>query len=480
VGKGNEEQDKQYITDVVIVGGGLAGLTAANSALQNGVKVVILEKLGATGGNAKSSLGSFMVAEVDENRQFQVSDEYDTLNAALGRWKQYQDEYSYRKNAKYPDYDRLSYMFVQTMFTVDWLKKLGATFEPKTPISDRGMAMLQVNVPSIQLTSGAAQLLQHLENLITANENATLLLETPAYQLIMDGNKAVGVKAKTSKGGEVEVYAKSVILACGSYTQNKEMMEKYISDLGEVDVWAVPSDTGDGINMALEEGAQLWGEDFIHPAPPNISNAFYAINPSRSNVPSFYNALLVDKNGTRIMKENDTSYARQVLKMAELKTGPYWAIHDDHWLTDAQRDMLNTGLTTTGVYKGDTLEEIAEKGGINLTGLTASFNKYNTDAQNGVDTEFGKTGNAFKPYQDGPYYIVRMIPCACDVLGGIVTNQEYQILNASNKPFDSLWAAGSVSNGQYYNQYYFSGSSLTFASTSGRLVGKQAAENALK
>jgi fumarate reductase flavoprotein subunit len=61
-----------------------------------------------------------------------------------------------------------------------------------------------------------------------------------------------------------------------------------------------------------------------------------------------------------------------------------------------------------------------------------------------------------------------------------VTNQEYQILNASNQPFDSLWAAGSVSNGQFYNQYYFSGSSLTFASTSGRLSGKQAAENALK
>jgi succinate dehydrogenase/fumarate reductase flavoprotein subunit len=421
-----------------------------------------------------------MVAEVDENRQFQVSDELDTLTDALARWKQYQDTYSYRKNARYPDYNRLSYMLIETMFTVDWLKTLGATFEPKTPISDRGMAMLQVNVPEIPLTSGAAQLLAHLENLVTNNSNATLLVETAAYELIMDGNKAIGVKAK-APNGEIEVYGKSVILACGSYTQNQAMMEQYIPDIGEVDVWAVVSDTGDGIKMALEAGAALWEEDFIHPAPPNISNAFKAINPSRNNVPSFYNTLLVDKNGNRIMNEADSSYARQVLKMAELKTGPYWALHEDQDLTSAQREMLETGLSTTGVVKGETLAIVAEKAGISIGGFQTTFDQYNEFAATGNDTEFGKPAANLRPYGlEGPYYMVRMIPCACDVLGGIVTDQEYKILNDQGKPFDSLWAAGSMSNGQYYNQYYFSGSSLTFASTSGRLTGKQAADNAKK
>ncbi len=161
--------------------------------------------------------------------------------------------------------------------------------------------------------------------------------------------------------------------------------------------------------------------------------------------------------------------------MAELQAGPYWAIHSVP--EDADRLALFESGIGHGVLKGDTIADLAEQAGIDPAALQATFDRYNALAEAGDDADFGKVPESLIPYDEGPYYMVRMVPAICDVLGGIQTNQEYAVIRADGTPIPNLYAAGSMSNKQYYNQWYFSGSSLTFASTAGRIAGAQAATN---
>ncbi|GHU97973.1 succinate dehydrogenase/fumarate reductase flavoprotein subunit [Spirochaetia bacterium] len=481
-GGGTGGELRTFTTDVVVVGGGLAGLTAAISAADNGAKVIVLEKLPTTGGNAQSSLGSFMVAQVPENREYHVAAEPDTLDAAVARWKSYQDDFSYDKSSPYPDYGRLRYMLTQTMLTLKWLTTHGATFEAKSPIAERGMAMLQGNAPAETVTStpSAANLLAHLRKVVEHEQGSTILLETPATDLIMDGNKVIGVRA-TSPEGPVEVYAKSVILACGSYTQNPDMVRELMPDIGELHPQAVISDTGDGIKMAQRQGAVLWGHDFIHPVPPTPSKEFLSVVPQATSI-GIANHILMDKNGNRFLNEGVVSnlYAKIELRMAELKAGPYWQLISPANENETTVSRLETGLASGGVLKADTLDELAAKAGIAPAALRATVTRYNQSAASGTDAEFGKArANLIAYPATGPFYLMRTILSACDVLGGIKTDQDYKVLKADNSWIQNLWAAGSVSNKQYYNQYYFSGSSLSFATVSGKLTGAQAAANAL-
>jgi len=172
------DEATQYTCDVVICGSGLAGLSAAVRAGELGLNAIVIEKLSITGGCAKTSLGSFMVCEVEENRSLHITDEHETLDAALARWRKYQDT-SMRQSDVYPDYDRLSHMLVETMFTLDWLSSFEVNFTPKTKIADRGMAMVQVNVPGIEAGTGAGKLLTQLR--LTAEKmGIQIYCDTPA------------------------------------------------------------------------------------------------------------------------------------------------------------------------------------------------------------------------------------------------------------------------------------------------------------
>ena len=106
--------------DVVVVGAGLSGLCSAVSAVENGASVIVLEKLAVTGGSAKASLGSYLICEVPENEGYHVSEEEDTLDAAMERWMDYQAN-SVRVSP-YPDEERLKEQLVQSMFTIGWLE----------------------------------------------------------------------------------------------------------------------------------------------------------------------------------------------------------------------------------------------------------------------------------------------------------------------------------------------------------------------
>lgn len=466
--------------DVVIVGSGLSGLCAAVRATELGASVIMLEKLSITGGSSKTSLGSYLVCEVPENEGFHVTDEDDTLEAAKARWMSYQAQ-SF-KDSVYPDMDRTSFQLVQSMFTIDWLKTYGATFAPKTPIAERGMAMVQVDIPDIAEGKPAGKLLTRLKETALA-QGMELRLNTRATELITDGNKVVGVRA-TSKTGELEITAKNVILSCGGYSENPELIARLIPDAGECSTIGSAGNTGDGILMAEAVGAALYEDQWVHACWPGPSlklkaasryaNIFMdSTSPLADVNESSYYRLMVDKDGQRFMNEAG-HYSAQVLDMVKHNNGSYWSLYDG--LTGIAQEVAEKGLDCGEIVKGDTIEDLAAQLGMDPAVLTATVARYNEMCAAGADADFNKPATHLKAIGDGPYYMVHMLPGACDTLGGVKTNYDQQVLRADGSVIEGLYATGAMSNRMYYNQSYFSGSQLTFGSTSGRIAGENAAK----
>lgn len=167
----------RYEADVVVVGGGMSGMSAAN----NGAKVFLMEKLPMTGGNAKSAAGNYIVAELPENG-FQVGDVADTLDAALARWKEKEDTGSYRESI-YPDYERLSAMLVETGNTLrSWQEQFGITYKVANPIEDTGMLILQSKIDGDPNATMAGRLMAHFAEAAT-EKGATIMTSTAAHDL---------------------------------------------------------------------------------------------------------------------------------------------------------------------------------------------------------------------------------------------------------------------------------------------------------
>ena len=279
----------------------------------------------------------------------------------------------------------------------------------------------------------------------------------------------------------MEISAQNVILACGGYSESAEMIAKLIPEAGECITIGSAGNTGDGIVMAQEVGEALWENEWVHECWPGPTKAFRNVNPyamifmdSTSPLPiaeSSYYRLMVDKEGNRFMNEAG-HYSAQVLDMVSHAGGSYWSIYDG--LTDQAQEIAQSGLSTGDVVKGETLAELAAQLDMDPAMLEATVARYNEMCAAGVDEDFGKPETHLKAIGEGPYYMIHMLPGACDTLGGIKTDYDQRVLREDGSAINGLLAVGAMTNGVYYNQSYFSGSQLTFASTTGKLAAETA------
>ncbi len=476
-------EPKVLHTDIVVVGSGLSGTTAAMRAIELGANVIMLEKLSITGGSAKNSLGTFMICEVDENEGYHLTEEEDTLDAAVTRWMEYQSV-SYRESI-YPDIDRLKFQLVQSMFTINWLVEQGATVIPYQGIADRGMAMVRLDVESIPEGTRAGKLLTLLRDKCI-DQGMELYTDTRATELIVENGKVVGVRAET-KTGELDVYADSVILSTGGYSENPDLLNRLIPELPEVSSYASVGNTGDGLLMAEAIGAALYEDQWIHNGRPRCSALMHSqsmycdifmqdASPIEGLDETTYRRLVVDSDGNRFMNEAQ-AYSSQDMAMFKLNNAPYWCLYTD--LSEKAAEIAEQGIDCGEVIKGDSIREVAEKAGMNVDTFEATVNRYKEIVAAGEDIDFGKKAEYLIPISEaGPYYLVRILPGCCDTLGGVVTDANQHVLREDGSIIEGLYATGAMTNGVYYNQYYFSGTQLTFGATSGKIAGEQAA-NAL-
>lgn len=470
---GKEEKEKTQetaSTDVLVIGGGMAGMSAALAAKDAGVDVVLLEKAGQLGGTVNVA-GGYLVS-VDAEA-FKDSDAPDSLEETEKAWSEHM-AYS-GQDSGYPDQDRLEYVLKGTGSTVDWLAEKGVEWdaEPFTGF-DGGTYTCAHDVdngPGI-----VEQLTKTIED-----DGIDVKLNTTATALVIDDDGSV-TGAVAEDDDTITTYtAKAVILTTGGYANNEEMLKKYAPKLAAVNTvsGAAATDTGDGFTMAEKAGADFFadGTGFGSLWATQVEPDALKADQDLSNL-SFAKALGVDGSGKRFANEapNVPYMDATASDMIQNGNGPFWYIFDS---SDADTEkLLSAGVDSGAVKTADTIADLAGEIDVDADALQSAYDTYNSAAESGNDEEFHKAADNMTALTKAPYYAVQFVPTTFGSTGGVKTDESQHVLNTDGEVIKGLFAAGEMSNRYFYNENYMLGASLGLYATCGRTAGTTAAADA--
>ena len=472
------------VTDVVVIGSGVSGLSAAVTASAAGAKVIVFEKLRSLGGTSNFFKGTFAVESRQSRERYVTFGRDEAFRAIL--------EYGHWKNNP-----RLVRAIVdESGKTIDWLEEQGVEFTELT--------INMINSPQtyhIVKGEGAAVVKTLADR---AQENGVIIRTgAPVSRIIKSGDRVAGVVVEGEED-DIEVSAKAVVVASGGYLNNKEWVKKYTGfDLGEnlLPVGNVDK-TGDGIRMAFELGAAEEGIGTVE---------LFRVGPSRQELGTggrlsmavIQPDLWVNQAGERFCDEGITFFdTSEGNANARHKEGYTWSIFDDGVLKRIAEEGLDKGITpesypgqkiadldkdlqaaletpSDDLFEADTVEELAEKMGIEPAVLRATVDEYNSFCAKGHDDIFDKNPKLLRPIIGPKYYVAKANTVCLGTMGGIKVNQNMEVLDKSNKVILGLYAVGYDAGGMYGNDYCMhvaSGLSSAFAINSGRIAGRNATD----
>ena len=465
--------------DVVIMGTGFAGLSAAITAKDSGAKVLILEKMPRKyeGGNSR----------VSGNMWWTPTNLPDAL------------EYMEALCQGLTDRESLQALAEEMMELNGWLETLGVKPQP--------LGMFQPEHPELPgsqcvrtWSNGGAgggrlwiPIREHVEKM-----GIEVMYETPAKDLVLSATReALGVKA-SSEGKQISIKAaKGVVLACGGFEFDFEMQKQYLPG------WptygrGTPGNTGDGIRMAQKAGAALW----------HMNNSLAGIGcmivpeyePVMIPVSFPRNAyILVDKTGKRFMNEmrqnrHGFGHKEELLYfdgiLGEFTRIPCYGIFDESartrgsvaggmpfqfgwfgWFGEYQGSRDNSKEIEKGwIIKGDTLADLAGKLEIIPAELEASLARWNEQCKNGRDEDFGRPGRSMTPIEKPPFYCVKVYPATFNTQGGPRRNGKCQVVDPFNQPISGLYSAGEL--GSFWGWMYNGGGNNAEALCTGRISAR--------
>ncbi|MDO4268542.1 MAG: FAD-dependent oxidoreductase [Eubacteriales bacterium] len=458
-----EKAEVALETDIVVVGAGGAGLTASLSALQNGAKVILLEKMAIPGG-ASAMAGAGTTATGSKwLKEDGVEDTPELLKKDL------------LANGHNLNHEPTVDIFVNTVGKAfDWLvDPEGANVEYKRPTTSRTYS---------GVGRGAGVVTTLMEHVKEAG--GEVYLSTPATELLIEDGRVTGVKAE----GEKESYtirAKAVILATGGFGANTELVPEEYQKF----VYAgAPGATGDALKMTESLDPDLINMQYVNVQPNSIvlpSGLGQYCNPGVSGAYGTSGAFLVNEKGERFANEQGNAYS---LVQAMKENASTYLIMDQ-----ASFDAFNKGMTGSKIYtdedvktwlenngssnpvmvKGESLEDVAAVLKLPADALTAAAEKYNADVEAGED-EYGRKLE-HKLSGDGPYYAVQMWLRYYATLGGLHINDKMQVLNTAQEPIEGLYAAGEAVGG-LEGDIYLGGTLFGWAMTSGYDAGMSVSE----
>lgn len=459
--------DRTENAEVLVIGGGGTGLAAAMSAIKNGAKdVILVEKMPRFGGSTSVS-GAVISAE--NTRYYKEAGLVTNHEAWLEEWKasSIADIGVLGRDPGYPTYDRVSAYFTQVAEAVDWLEEEGVAHWVEYPFFPGG----RYQVPDYIITDGMADpeggymLINEMVKWLETN-GADLRLNTAGTKLITDDKGAVIGAVVEDANGSYPIYAeRGVVLATGGFAASHEMMETYLPQFADwIDLTSSGlGDTGDGMQMAVEVGGVMYDDPYV------ITLGSTSRNPALSQFcmsVNLWGRVVVNSQGARFFNEYSMPYQATVA-LSETEDGVAWALGDSKNPLAAALDEAVDGVE---VVKGDTLEELAEKMGVDKDVLIENIKTYNdTIATN--DDPLGKPAEYKEALDAAPYYGVRIYVCTGGTIGGVKTNPEFQVLREDGSVIEGLYAGGETSNREMYAYAYSSGSGVGYALASGREIG---------
>ncbi len=451
-----QAQDETMEAEVVVIGGGLAGLSASITAAQAGAKVVLLEKLEAVGGSTNYSAGALATAARDTD----PAGAY-TADMLYDHWVEVSEGNI--------DKDLARKIADMSADSVAWIEEQGL---PLTRVDSTyiGKELVLVTTHTdernrIVSTVGGPILVQGLLAQAEAL-GVTVLTSTPATELLADDAGAIiGVVATKADGASLTLNTQNVILATGGFTANTELMTKVCPDIGDVTVLGGPGNTGDAIAMATALGAaETYGDE--------VGNGCYLT--SDGNFSIYQIGMDVNDAGQRFMNEANF-YGKAYVAMREQIRQGYTNFQIIFDSASPYVEDCEAGVAAGNVVKADTLEELASLIGVDAAGLVETAAAY--DALKGrEDTAFGKPADLMYGMSVAPFYAVKLSPVALGTFGGLSIDTQARILKADGSYITGLYGAGECAAATFFwNEYPYSGSCLQYSVSTGRIAGANAA-----
>ena len=498
-------KDIEETVDVVVVGAGGAGMTAAITATDAGKKVIVVESQPIAGGNSVRSTGGMNAAKTpyqDKNEFKEAAGVEKTLATAAekfadnetitalaatvkSQWDAYQaNPQGYFDSVELMELDTLiggkgknNPELVKTLAensaaAIEWLASIGA--EVKNVGAFGGASVKRIHRPvnaDGKVTAVGAYIVPILEKNLQ-DRNVQFLFDTTANEIIMKDGKAVGIKATGKDGHKVTINAKSVVIATGGFGANAEMVEKYKPELKGFATTNAEGAQGQGIEMATAVGAATVDMDQIQIHPTvhieEDGNAHLITEGLRGD-----GAILVNAEGKRFYDEVSTRDKVSAAIIAQPDKSA-WLVVDQSMVDKSAviAGYIKSGYTVTGA----TYEELAKAMGVDEATFVSTMNTWNQAVEAKSDAEFNRTSFA-NPLTAAPYYAIKITPAVHHTMGGIVINPKAEVLNEKGEVISGLFAAGEVTGG-VHGANRLGGNAVADFVVFGRIAGQSAADNA--
>ena len=464
--KAARELPKTSNYDVVVIGAGGAGFSAAITARNAGANVVLLEKMPAVGGNSLISGAEMNVAKNWVQPKLGINDDSPELHA--------QD--TFKGGDGKGDMKVINVMTHEALDAAKWCRDyLGVRFEDDNLFFFGGHSRKRALIPVGHTgTEFIAKFQAKADEL-----GIPVITNMKAEELIKNKNgRVVGVKA-TMDGSEYTFNAKGgVVLATGGFGANPEMVKKYNPKIDErFKTTDAPGTTGEALYMAERAGAQLVNMGYIqtYPICDPISGAIELIADAR-----FDGAIMLNQEGKRFVEELQR---RDVLSEAILnQTGRYcWVLWNDKIgsISNTVKAHANEyeAFTKQGIMTTcDDLKCIADFTKIPFDQLQKTVKRVSDMAGKGNDKDFNHR-SGLVDMQQGKYYVIKAVPSTHHTMGGVRINEKAEALTAEGKVIPGLWAAGEVT-GVTHGTNRLGGNAYTDIIVFGRIAGEAAAKAA--
>lgn len=489
--------------DLIIVGAGGAGLSAAVTAKDLGVKnVLVLEKMPVIGGNTLRCASAFNAADPDRQKALPMTE---TLKEAVVKAiseKPVSEEHAklmadvkakyeaYLKSGSKTLFDCPEWHALQTYNGGDKVGQIPLIRQYSNNVLDTLHWMQSKGSPVMdRVSQGAGALWQRTHQL---DAPAGLGLIDPLYQsavkqgvnfklgmrvqdlILNDKGRVIGVTATDKVGNKYEFTSKDgVILATGGYSQNKEMRRKSAPHLTpEMVSTNQPGATGDGIVIATRHGADTTGMNYVQ-VYPLATPGTGALQGRARKMSGLDDVIDVNKNGERFVKED----ARRDEFVAAIKKQPGGVVYD---INDSSivkplnsfNEDVETLVSIGRIYKADSLADLAKQLGMPADKLEATVAEFNKMVEAKNDPKFGR--KLFdRPIVKPPFYATPRAPSIHHTMGGLQISTYAQVLDKNGKPIPGLYAAGEVTGG-IHGSNRLGGNATADVLTFGRIAAKSA------
>ncbi|SCI97828.1 Fumarate reductase flavoprotein subunit precursor [uncultured Clostridium sp.] len=499
--------DDEKSADLVVVGAGAAGLSAALEAVNNGAeKVIILEATNKTGGSLNFTSGSMSAAETIVQEEDGIKD---TLESFVEDIMKTGSDFGGKPNREMVE------IFVEedkNAFQWLWDNGLSEYDFMKDQQGNRAVFAPEHALYSIQRTYKAqakdkanykSPLHEVLDNIVKSNSKIEVEYLTKATDLVAnDEGQILSVCGENTQTGKVTRYnsKKGIIVATGGYSANHKLMAEYATYGGSYLSGSPATADGNGLLMMQKVGGALHDDEIMGYIPTFPMGLAGKDNPTTGIIASTYTwktgGIVVNKEGERFVNETEANPSIREVALEEQPEAVQFDIFTDKILEDLRANnaagMYDLRFGAEGapgkhvLYEADSLEELAKMIEVPVDKLQATVDSYNASVEAGETDEFGRSYdenyNAFKlannKIEGQKYYAVRLHALCIMTLGGIQTNTDLQVLDGSGTAIPGLYAAGEVVGG-IWGKFVSGGTGVMGPVVFGRLAARHAMSNEL-